>query len=201
MKLKSALFILAMSLFTSRGADATATQPAAWADTARAMNFTIDSVNGAVLIPTNGATLCVISGNVRATEGSTTLTCDSLSILFRSSETNAAGLASLPATTGSGMDLQSITAEGNVVIKDEKGHATGDKAVYDQATDLLTLTGSRNLPTLKSADGKSSVTGKSEKTAFIFDRKSGIIRFEGPISIVGSTPTDVLSLPGTGTKK
>jgi lipopolysaccharide export system protein LptA len=187
MKLNCSLLLLAVSLAVARAADTPA-------------GIRIDADGGAVFIPTNGAMLIVITNNVRATEGKTLLTCDSLSILTRaSSGTNTQTFASLPQTSSFGSDLQSITAEGNVIIKDEQeGRAMGDKAVFDQATDTLTLTGGASGPRLESADGKSRL---SASKAIIFDRKTGVIRCEGAFHAEGSGPLNLLSLPGTTPRK
>jgi len=181
------LFLLTMPLAALRGADTAAS------------GINIDADGGAVFIPTNGAMLIVITNNVRATEGQSLLTCDLLSILTRaSSNTNEQTFASLPQTSAFGSDLQSITAEGHVVIKDDRGHATGDKAVFDQATDILTLTGGKDGPQYETADGQSHLTAKK---AIIFDRKTGIIRCEGAFHAEGSGPLHLLSLPMTSPGK
>jgi hypothetical protein len=85
----------------------------------------------------------VYTNNVRATDSESTLTCDVLTMQL-SEGANAAALldSSAPSTPKStNGPVRWILAEGNVVLTNAKGRALAGKAVYDVASDVITLTG------------------------------------------------------------
>jgi len=100
--------------------------------------------------------LAVWTGNVRVVDSQMKLTCEELTGKFGGApgKTNDAATASAaPASPISGGRIESFLAEREVVmisLKDQS-RATGAKAVYNAATDLVELTGN---PMLQSPQGK-----------------------------------------------
>jgi lipopolysaccharide export system protein LptA len=89
------------------------------------------------------------SGNVRAVQGATIITCDRLKILYdqNSAETTAAK---------TGASIKGIIATGNVIIHFDEKIATTEKAVYSSQTGIFILTGADTRVT----SGDNSITGE-----------------------------------------
>ena len=104
--------------------------------------------------------VAVYKGNVRVQDPEMDLLCEEMVVRF-SSPTNRLAATNAPVTTGSvtngparplmgiGGRIDSIIALGSVVIvnKKDKSRATGQKAVYNAATDIIELTGNPVLET------------------------------------------------------
>jgi lipopolysaccharide export system protein LptA len=100
------------------------------------------------LISDNGGKIAEFTGNVRAVQGDTVITAESLKIFFKD-ETDAKNPA------GSQESIREIVAAGKVRIKFDARLAEAEKAVYSAETQILLLTG----PGSKISDGASSITG------------------------------------------
>lgn len=79
----------------------------------------------------------IYSGNVVVTQGETTMKAKKMVIFYiRAEEGQPAAAAG-----NDGAAIKSVEAEGDVVILEKDQIATGDKGVYEAATDIMTLTG------------------------------------------------------------
>ena len=79
----------------------------------------------------------IYSGNVVVTQGETTMKAKKMVIFYIRAEEGQAA----PAEGNEGASIKSVEAEGDVVILEKDQIATGDKGVYEAATDIMTLTG------------------------------------------------------------
>ena len=79
----------------------------------------------------------VYTGNVVVTQGETVMKAKKMLIFYvRSDEGQAA-----PADGDAGATIKRVEAEGEVIILEKDQIATGDKGVYEAATDIMTMTG------------------------------------------------------------
>ncbi len=81
----------------------------------------------------------VYTGNVIVTQGDTVMKAKKM-VIFYDKPADAAG-GSTTAAPDADTAIRRVEADGNVVIIDKDQIATGDKGVYDNATDIVTLTG------------------------------------------------------------
>jgi len=172
-----------------------------WADdTFKAFEFVDDTV--------------IFQGNVRVTNGPTTLTCERLTVVFQTNRTSLAPM-NRPAAPGrspaSGSQtnpavstkVDRIVAETNVVVTQLDNRATGDRAVYTATNDVLELTGR---PVVME-----TVQGRLECRKVVLDRGQGkmtALSAPGPVRMqlrgdafgqpgIGFLGTNALRLPGT----
>jgi len=101
------------------------------------------------LISDNKARYAEFIGNVKATQGTTTITADKLKIYYKGSLEKETNIAPGEDT------IKKMISNGNVIIKFDDRIATSDHAVYMTETRILILTGPGS--TIKS--GNNSVTG------------------------------------------
>jgi lipopolysaccharide export system protein LptA len=81
----------------------------------------------------------IYSGNVIVTQGDTVMKGKKMVIFYdKPTETAGAAASSAPDADTS---IRRVEAEGNVIIIDKDQIATGDSAVYENATDTVTMTG------------------------------------------------------------
>jgi len=101
------------------------------------------------LISDNKARYAEFIGNVKATQGTTTITADKLKIYYKGDLEKETNIAPGEDT------IKKMVSTGNVIIKFDDRVATSDHAVYMTETRILILTGPGS--TIKS--GNNSVTG------------------------------------------
>ncbi len=102
------------------------------------------------LISDNKARYAEFTGNVKATQGTTTITAGRLKIYYKEN-------LEKEANTAQGEDtIKKMVSNGNVIIKFDDRVATSDRAVYMTETKILILTGPGS--TIKSENN--SVTGE-----------------------------------------
>ena len=83
----------------------------------------------------------VYSGNVIVTQGETVMKAKKMVIFYiRSDEGQSA-----PAEGDAGAAIKRVEAEGDVIILEKDQIATGDKGIYEAATDIMTMTGNVTL--------------------------------------------------------
>jgi lipopolysaccharide export system protein LptA len=103
-------------------------------------------------------------GNVRVTQGSTTVTSDQMDVFYKNDDDNKSE-TEVKAT------IKKIVATGNVKIHLEDLTAFTDKAEYVAETEILTMTGSNS----RVISGENSISG----SMFIVSRADGEIIVEG----------------------
>ena len=81
----------------------------------------------------------IYSGNVIVTQGDTVMKAKKM-VIFYDKPPETAGAAA-PTAPDADTSIRRVEAEGNVVIIDKDQIATGDNGVYENATDMVTLTG------------------------------------------------------------
>jgi lipopolysaccharide export system protein LptA len=187
------LLFLALALPQANAAEPAAGAPTPANERSRTASDIEIFADGPVEYDAASSTI-IYRGNVRAKDSQTTLTCDVLTMKLAAGVSATGFLTPAAPTSGKAPadPVESITAEGNVVILQEKGQATGDKAVFDSAANTLTLSGN---PKMKTTEGE--VTAKR----IIFNRTTGNILWEPPFHFKGTAPSAVFSLPGTGSLK
>lgn len=99
----------------------------------------------------------LLSGNVKISQDGSTLTADSVRLNYTAKE------------GGDGSTVTSVVAQGRVKMVFEDKTASADKAVYDAATQTITLTGNEAPATVTSAQGTTSAG------SFVINRASGRI--------------------------
>ena len=82
----------------------------------------------------------VYSGNVVVTQGETVMKAQKM-VIFYAKPANSAASQPAPGTPDGDTTVRRVEADGNVVILDKEQVATGDHGVYENATDIMTLTG------------------------------------------------------------
>lgn len=90
----------------------------------------------------------VYQGNVIVKQGQTTMKAAKVTVYYdrRGSTPLGAKAAAAPqATMNENTALRKVEAEGGVAVFSQDQVATGDRAVYDRATDIVTLTGNVTL--------------------------------------------------------
>lgn len=87
------------------------------------------------------------SGNVKVVQGDTTMTSRTLVVYYQSSDTAKSGAPSkkkpataAPAPSGAS-SIKRLEAKGNVVVTQKDQVVTGDTAVFDTTTNLITMQG------------------------------------------------------------
>lgn len=79
----------------------------------------------------------VFTGNVEVVQGTVNLKASTLTVFYEGEDgTEAAGAAA-----GGQQQVRRIEAEGQVVVTSEDQRATGESAVYETETEIVTLTG------------------------------------------------------------
>ena len=121
-------------------------------------------VSAATLTVDSGAKYAEFTGNVRAVQGSTVITANSLKIFYKTGSDNKEKSASNEDS------VEKIIAEGSVKIKFEDKVAESDQATYTTQDKVLVLTGS----TSKITSGNDSITGSK----ITFYRADGRIKVE-----------------------
>ena len=79
----------------------------------------------------DGEKMAVYSGNVKVRQGETQLKTSFLRIFYKGQATSVAP----------GSAVERIEADGRVVVSAKGQSATGDKAVFEMATEVITMTG------------------------------------------------------------
>lgn len=156
----------------------------------------------------------IFQGNVRVTNGPTTLTCERLMVIFQTNRTTrpeigrpaaparnpASGSPTNPAVS---TKVERIVAETNVVVTQFDNRATGDRALYTATNDVLELTGR---PVVME-----TTQGRLECRKVVLDRGQGkmtALSAPGPVRMqlrgdafgqpgIGFLGTNALRLPGT----
>ena len=126
------------------------------------------------LVADQGAQYAEFSGNVRASQGKTVITCDQLRIHYAA---DAVG-----GSDQSGDPIEKIVAEGNVTIQFDDKVAHADQAVYTTKDRVLVLSGEESRVT----SGKDAISGSK----IIVDRISERIRVES-----GNKPVEAIFYP------
>lgn len=83
----------------------------------------------------------VYSGNVIVTQGETVMKAKKMQIFYIRSEEGQAA----PAEGETGTSIKRVEAEGEVIILEKDQIATGEKGIYEAATDIMTMTGNVTL--------------------------------------------------------
>ena len=140
----------------------------------------------------------IYRGHVRVTDGQMRLTCDLLTVNFKTNETNNAR-------------IESILAESNVVITQQQGRATGDLAIYTASNDVVVLIGRGTAQTPMGTFGNAVLEtpqGLLMGTNVVFDRKANRMWAPGRVFMrlkpdafgkqgIGLLSTNAFDLPGT----
>jgi lipopolysaccharide export system protein LptA len=172
------------------------------------------------------------SGNVKVIQGDTTMTSKTLVVFYESSGAAASGTpaagappasptpaaakaapakaASIPAATpgpGGASSIKRLEARGNVVVTQKDQVVTGDTAVFDTKTNLVTMLGGVIL-----TQGKNVLRGDR----LMVDMTTGVSRVEsdngrvqglfqssgqGGPGLPGAAPPAATALPGAGKSK
>lgn len=132
--------------------------------------------------------LVVFSGNVVAVQEDKTIYCDKLSIFYKK-ESGAERKGSTGRTEAGGGDLERIEAAGRVKIVQLNRVVTGEKAVYLQDDQKITVTGN---PVL--TEGENVIKG--DRVVVLLNENKGIVE-----SSKQKRVTAVIKTEGKGTKK
>ena len=148
------------------------------------------------VIFSNSIPLLVFNKNVRVLDrqSDTYMECDRLTLTFQTNVTrlartnkapvlDASGIAGIAGSTNANTRLDTILAEGRVMIVTKDQHVLGDRAVYLATNDVMIVTGEQVI--------LASEEGVGLGTRAVFDRANGVFRGEGPFSFDG------LAKPGT----
>lgn len=125
------------------------------------------------LVADQGAQFAEFSGNVRASQGDTVITCNQLRIHYATGDDQAGG---------GGEPIEKIVAEGNVTIRFDDKVAKTDQATYTTRDQVLVLAGEDSTVT----SGKDAISG----SRIIVNRISETIRVEG-----GQKPVEAVFYP------
>ncbi len=116
--------------------------------------------------------LATYSGGATVDKGSTHLTCDSL-----------------VATSNASRTIKTISAQGHVVARDKNLTASGDTAVFDDATGLLTVTGN---PQVEQVDARSQKRVYGESIVFSPSKNVAVVqKARTHLTQAGKQPTEV----------
>jgi lipopolysaccharide export system protein LptA len=111
----------------------------------------------------------IYRGNVVAIQGDTTLKCNVLTVTYETPpETEAKSVQSKPERASSKERFKEVVAEGSVDITSGERHATGKKAVFNEASRTVVLSGDAVL-----LDGGNQVAG--ETVTWFLDEKRGTV--------------------------
>jgi hypothetical protein len=114
---------------------------------------------------------------VRAADSQMYLECEQLTASFRSKTTNAPKSAATgPGVSSDTGDIDLIVAETNVMMITAEAQFIGDRAVYQAADDVLILTGQMVI----AVNAQGSFAG----TNIVYNRRSGVISGDGPITTI-----------------
>jgi lipopolysaccharide export system protein LptA len=164
------------------------------------------------------------SGNVKVIQGDTTMTSKTLVVFYESSGAPAAGApaaappanakaaapakgAPMPAATpgpGGASSIKRLEARGNVVVTQKDQVVTGETAVFDTKTNLVTMLGGVVLTQGKNVlrgdrllvdmtTGVSRVESNSGRVQGLFQSSGG--QSNGPLTLPGAAPSPT---PGSG---
>lgn len=111
-------------------------------------------------------------GDVVVTQGETTLKSDTLIVTYEEPTTEKGAAQPKPQNTSSQQQLKEVVAEGNVDITSGDRHATAKKAVFNQATRTVVLSGNAVLQ-----EGDNRVAG--EKVTVFLDEKRTVVEGGG----------------------
>jgi lipopolysaccharide export system protein LptA len=112
----------------------------------------------------------IYRGNVVAIQGDTTLKCSVLTVTYETPpEANAKSGQSKPERTPSRERFKEVVAEGSVDITSGERHATGKKAIFNEASRTVVLSGNAVL-----RDGGNQVTGETV-TVFLDEKRSTVV--------------------------
>ncbi len=125
------------------------------------------------LVADQGAQFAEFSGNVRASQGDTVITCNQLRIHYATGDDQPAG---------GGEPIEKIVAEGSVTIRFDDKVAQTDQATYTTRDQVLVLSGEDSTVT----SGKDAISGSK----IIVDRISETIRVES-----GQKPVEAVFYP------
>jgi lipopolysaccharide export system protein LptA len=126
------------------------------------------------LVADQNAQYAEFSGNVRASQGRTVITCDQLRIHYAADAAKGSGQG--------GDAIEKIVAEGNVTIRFDDKVAQTDQAVYTTKDRVLVLSGEDSRVT----SGKDAISGSQ----IVVDRISERIRVES-----GNKPVEAIFYP------
>jgi hypothetical protein len=142
------------------------------------------------VIFSNSIPLLVFTRNVRVLDrqSDTYMECDRLTLTFQTNATrlartnkapvlDASGLAGIAGSTNANTRLDTILAEGRVLIVTKDQQVLGDRAVYLATNDVMIVTGEQVI--------LASEQGVGLGTRAVFDRGNGVFRGEGPFSFDG----------------
>jgi lipopolysaccharide export system protein LptA len=126
------------------------------------------------LVADQGSQYAEFSGNVRASQGNTVITCDQLRIHYAADAVEDSGETGDP--------IEKIVAEGNVTIQFDDKVAQTDQATYTTRDRVLVLSGE----TSRVTSGKDAISGSK----IVVDRISQRIRVES-----GEKPVEAVFYP------
>lgn len=128
--------------------------------------------------------IATFSGDVRVTQGDTTMRCKSL-VVFYDQESNPGNMKTSQPGPGGQQQIRRLEARGGVVVTQKDQTATGDTANFDMRTNAVTLTGS-----VLVTQGQNVLRGER----LVVDLTSGISRVES--GKAGQGRVQGLFLPG-----
>jgi lipopolysaccharide export system protein LptA len=88
--------------------------------------------------------MATFSGNVKMTQGDTTVQCKTLIVFYEDNSAPAASAKSTPAIAAPGGGKQQVKrmeAKGNVIVTQKDQTASGDNGLFDVKANTVTLTG------------------------------------------------------------
>jgi len=150
------------------------------------------------------------AGSVKVIQGDTTMTSKTLVVFYDQEQSDASAKQSakrkaMPAATpgpGGTSSIRRLEAKGNVVVTQKDQVVTGDSAVFDTKTNLVTMLGNVVL-----TQGKNVVRGDR----LLVDMTTGVSRVESNSGRVqglfqssgsgGGGPLGITPAPATGQKK
>ena len=132
--------------------------------------------------------VATFSGNVKVTQGDTTMSCKSLVVFYeQDNETGGKSLKAADPGPGGQQKIKRLEAHGGVVVKQKDQTATGELGIFEMKTNTVTLKGN-----VVMTQGKNVLRGDT----LIVDLTSGVSRVESGKG--GKGRVEGLFLPGSG---
>jgi lipopolysaccharide export system protein LptA len=138
--------------------------------------------------------VATFSGNVKVTQGDTTLNCKSLVVFYeQDNETGGKSLKAADPGPGGQQRIKRLEAHGGVVVKQKDQTATGELGVFEMKTNTVTLKGNVVMTQAKNVlRGDTLIVDLTSGVSRVESSKNGKGRVEG-LFLPGSGPLDVKS--------
>jgi lipopolysaccharide export system protein LptA len=138
--------------------------------------------------------VATFSGNVKVTQGDTTMNCKSLVVFYeQDNETSGKSLKAADPGPGGQQRIKRLEAHGGVVVKQKDQTATGELGVFEMKTNTVTLKGNVVMTQAKNVlRGDTLIVDLTSGVSRVESSKNGKGRVEG-LFLPGSGPLDVKS--------